>query len=152
MTAEANAKPTKSSKKPTRSYRKHGLTKLVRTTLTTKLDSRTIYGRLVNATRTDLLSSLAGKDNLSTQELIILEMAARGWAKYLAIDADLKSRGFINRRKRCLTPLAKDQTSIAEGVSKNLDRLGLKRRAKPVPTLAEYLASKAQTTKPEGAA
>ena len=31
---------------------------------------------------------------------------------------------------------------IAEGLARNLDRLGLERRAKPVPDLTAYLAAK----------
>ena len=40
---------------------------------------------------------------------------------------------------------------IAEGLARNLERLGLERRAKPVPDLTAYLAAKTAGTGAETA-
>ena len=46
-------------------------------------------------------------------------------------------------KKRTVLPVVVQRMAIAEGLAKNLDRLGLERRAKPVADLATYLAARA---------
>ncbi len=47
-------------------------------------------------------------------------------------------------RKRTVLPVVLQRMQIAEGLARNLERLGLERKAREVPSLQEYLAARAK--------
>jgi hypothetical protein len=47
-------------------------------------------------------------------------------------------------RKRTVLPVVLQRMQIAEGLARNLERLGLERHAKQALSLADYLAAKAR--------
>ena len=54
-------------------------------------------------------------------------------------------------KKRQVLAVVMQRMQIAEGLARNLERLGLERRAKPVPDLTAYLAAKTAGTGAEAA-
>jgi hypothetical protein len=48
----------------------------------------------------------------------------------------------VNRQRRVLFPVVTQRTQLAEQLAKTLERLGLQRVAREVPSLSAYLAAK----------
>jgi hypothetical protein len=92
--------------------------------------------------RAELLSSLGGTGNVSAQELSLIDLCAKDWMILQAIDGYLFEAGFYNKRKRTAYPLTIQRQTIADGLTRRLLALGLKKRARPVQTLSELLNSK----------
>ena len=59
-----------------------------------------------------------------------------------SLDDWLARQPSLVTRKRTVLPVVLQRMQIAEGLARNLDRLGLERHAKPVPDLATYLAQR----------
>jgi len=126
---------------PTRTKpQKHGLTRLLKADCR-QLDGRSSLGQAMSAYRADLISSLGGKDNLSTQELCLVDMCARDRFVLEQIDAYLLTVGLFSKRKRSAFPLTLQRNTIADGLTRRLLALGLSRRSKPTKTLAELLST-----------
>jgi len=62
------------------------------------------------------------------------------------IDAWIGARPetIVNYRRRSVAPVVRERISVADHLSRLLGQLGLERKARPGPTLAQYLALKAQ--------
>lgn len=143
-----DAEPTK---KPTREYRKHGLTKLLRGRHgpnAMKFDGRTRHGKALAKHRSDLLASLGGEAGLSAQELALVKLCAREMVYVDEIDIELFANGILNKRKRQVHPLLTQRMPIADSVERRLKDLGLERRMKQI-TVSNYIQSKKPPTKHE---
>lgn len=88
-----------------------------------------------------VVADLGGADNLTTIEAAYVRRLARVEGDWLLIVRDLDANGQITPRGR--------ERSLARSLRDNdrafdtfAQRLGLSRRAKPVPTLADYVRSK----------
>jgi hypothetical protein len=90
--------------------------------------------------RNDLLASLGGADNLSRQELILIEMCAKDKLILDSIDAYLLTVGLFSKRKKSCWPLTIQRMQIADSLTRRLQSLGLKRRAKPARSLGDLLS------------
>jgi hypothetical protein len=118
-----------------RSYQEHGLTSLIRARYKAnagKLDGRYWADRALNQYRADLVSSLGGADNLSIQEMTIIELCAKDKLIVDSIDAYLLTVGLFSKRKKSAFPLLIQRQTIADGLTRRLLALGLTRRSKPV--------------------
>lgn len=88
------------------------------------------------------LRAACGGSDLSPQREMLVELAGRTRVLLDVVDSYLMSLpSFINRRYKKLAPIIAQRNQLAESLQKTLDRLGLDRVAKRVPTLEEYLAS-----------
>jgi hypothetical protein len=113
-----------------------------------KLGSRALDGRSTLAIelkeeRQELIQALGGPTEVSPQEMAIIEMIAqkRIRRKPIAQWALLNRDALFNRRKRSLAPIALQLEQLEESEVRLLKELGLKRRAKQVASLSDYLAS-----------
>jgi hypothetical protein len=107
------------------------------------LDRRTSPVRLMEAFRSELVVSLGGEESLSAQELALVEMVCR--TRLLLDHCDSYLLGLpsvINRRRKALVPLVRERMQLQDSLARLLGQLGVARRHKPVPSLAEYLASR----------
>lgn len=88
-----------------------------------------------------LVADLGGDP--STAELAIIELCTRSFLMLESVDKYLLSvPSLVNRQKHRLFNVVLERETLANSLARNLERLGLKRRAKALPSLQEYLASK----------
>lgn len=126
--------------KPSRDYRKHGLTRLLRSRMQ-HLDGRSSLSQSIAKYRAELLASLGGADSLSAQENTLVEMCSRDWLMLQHIDAYLFQTGIFNKKRRQAYALTVQRMQIADSLTRRLQALGLQRRAKPVLSLSDYLTN-----------
>jgi hypothetical protein len=115
----------------------------------------TPIGRELRDWRLGLMADLGGLEALSTQQLALVDQAVV--QRYLVASLDayvLSLPALVNKRSRCLFPIVRERTAQVNLLRDLLRDLGLERKAKPVPDLAEYLAAvarggNADTEKPQ---
>jgi hypothetical protein len=105
------------------------------------LDGRTTLAKELETERRELISALGGLSEVSPQEMAIVEMIAMKRVRRKPIQQwALLNRGrLFDRRKRSLVPIALQLEQLEESEVRLLKELGLKRRAKQLPSLTEYL-------------
>ena len=112
----------------------------------------TALGRALHEWREALLADLGGVDAVTTQQLALVEMAVRGKLLVDSVDAYVLSMPSpVNRQRRCLHPVVRERQALVGQLQSLLRDLGLDRRAKPVPELTTYLATRTAQTAPEPA-
>jgi hypothetical protein len=136
----------RASKRPKRTYSKHGLYSLKRAICGLdmgKLDRRYKVFRVLAEWRSGLIRDLGGAENLSTQQVAIVDLAARSKLLLDSVDAWLLAQpSLINARKKAVLPVLRERQQLLDSLARILGQLGLERRAKPVPALAEYMEAK----------
>jgi hypothetical protein len=136
-----------------RSYTRHGLTApMVRVRLAgfSAIDRRTAAARETLAFRRDLIAAQGGEADLSPQRRRLTDMAVRAALLLDHVDAwILGQRSLVNGRTKALLPIVVQRQSLADHLAKLLDKLGLERRARPVPALADYVREKYGPSGPE---
>ena len=109
------------------------------------LDRRSKPYRDLIERRAQFVAELGGEDAITKQQEVVVDMIARetlfldqldSWL--LAQDAILVGRG----RKKVLLPAFRERDSLVKRIYAGLQLIGLERKAKPVPTLADYVAAK----------
>lgn len=105
------------------------------------LDGRTTLAKELEAERRELTQALGGDSEVSPQERAIISMIAqkRVRRKIAAQWALLNPDKLFDRRKRSFAPLALQLEQLEESEARLLEKLGLKRRAKQLPSLSDYL-------------
>src|SRR5262249_36982549 len=99
-------------------------------------------GKALAKWQAELIADLG--NDLSTQQKIIVDLCVRSKLILDSIDVWLLSqKSLVNTRKRQLIPVVKDRQTIADGLTRNLQLLGLARKAKEV-SWAETLQSIAE--------
>lgn len=144
-----------SSTKPKRAYVKHGLTPVIKAVQgfdPKALDGRTALAKELIQERNGLIAALGGPEEVSPQELAIIDMiASKRVRRRIAAQWALLNRGkLFDRRKKKLAPIALELEQLEDAEVRLLKELGLKRRAKPVDSLGDMLA-KAQQVGPKSA-
>jgi hypothetical protein len=92
------------------------------------------------AFKSDLVAALGGEENLSPQRRKLVEMAARAALILDHVDAWLvEQRSLVNQRNRTLLPIVTQRTQLADHLARLLDKLGLDRVPKKIPTLDAYV-------------
>ena len=109
------------------------------------IDRRSRAWRDVQATVDALCTDLGGRDQLSQQQLVLVDLVARtlyllnhvdSWL--LSLDTPLVGKG----KQKQLVPLVKQRGELARHLESLLVRLGLERRQKNVTDLDTYLAER----------
>jgi hypothetical protein len=97
------------------------------------------------AWRDELVTSLGGEANLSTQQAWLVEAATNTFLQLQYLDVWLLQRStlFVSEKRGTLYPALLHRQSIARTLAKLLAALGLERRAKNVDDLASYVARRA---------
>jgi hypothetical protein len=107
------------------------------------IDRRTSAARELLQWRSQFLVDLGGEESVSSQKRALVETACRTIAPINHIDAYLMSLpSIVNKTKKTVYPIVMQRQSLCDSLSRLLGRLGLERIPKPVPSLAEYIASK----------
>jgi hypothetical protein len=107
------------------------------------IDRRTTLGRALAGWRGDLIRDLGGPENISTQQAAVIDLAVRTKLMLDSIDAWLLTQpSLVNARKRSLLPVVRERQTLADALARYLGQLGLERRAKTIPDLTAYLATK----------
>jgi len=139
--------PASSRPKRRRSYRKSGIYTLKRAVLV--LGSRalpagnTTLGRELRAWRDGLVADLGGPDAVSTQQVALIEKAVTQKLICDSLDAYVLAMGsLVDKRHRTMWPIVRERAAQVTLLQSLLRDLGLERRQKPVPSLAEYLAQR----------
>lgn len=124
---------------------KHGLGTLKRAMK--ELGSHTIDGRTTLAKELavecrELVNALGRAGEVSQQEKALIEMIAeKRIRRRIALQwASLNRDRLFNRKKMKLAPIDVELERLEESEARLLDKLGLKRRAKPVKGIAALLA------------
>lgn len=146
-----DAEPTKKSK---RYYAKHGLTtlkKAVRVLGGRAIDRRTALGRALEDWRYSIIQDLGGVDQTSTQQRQVIDLAVKTKLILDSIDAYLvKQPSLVNHRKRIVLPVVLQRQQLADALARYMTQLGLEKKAKVIPALSDYLATKQQGVKLNG--
>ena len=117
---------------------------------TKRLDGRSAVAVGVRMLKDDIRRDRGG--DLSRAEEVILESAARAWVILSSLDDYIARQStLVNARKKTVLPVIHTRMQVAEGLARNLDRLGLHRVEREV-SLEDYLeqraAEKAEEPKP----
>ena len=90
-----------------------------------------------------IVTDLGGEENLSSMERSIIEMATKTHLFLASVDRFLLEQPcLVNRSRRQLFPVVLQRQQLADALSRYMSQLGLKPRARPVPSLTDYLAMK----------
>jgi hypothetical protein len=136
---------------PRRTYTRHGLNALmVRVKLRgfKAIDRRMVAARTALSWRAELLKDLGGEAEVSAAQLALVDVAVRTRLYLDHVDAVLMERASLVIRGRRLLPLVEQRQRLAEGLARLLGQLGLERRAKPVPSLRDFLTPPGPTPGP----
>jgi len=94
--------------------------------------------------RDAIITDLGGEDAISAQERAIVELATKTYLMVESIDRFLLEQpSLVNKSRRQLFPVVLQRQQLADSLARYMTMLGLKRRAKKVPNLSEYLSTKA---------
>lgn len=125
---------------------KHGLTvmkRAVKKLAERTIDGRTTVGKALGQWRGDLIADLGGRENISTQQAAIVDLAVKSKLLLDSIDAWLLTQpSLIDKRRRALLPVVRERQQIADALARHLGQLGLERRVRRVPSLGEYVAQR----------
>ena len=139
-----NAKPTEPDPSALNGNVTHGdtlLKKAVKELGTKALDGRSVLAIELKQERRELIAALGGPEEISPQEMAIVEMIAMKRIRRKPIQewALLNRDALFNRRNKCLAPIALQLEQLEESEVRLLKELGLKRRARQLPSLSDYL-------------
>jgi len=137
-----NARPKRggwrpgAGRKPTHSL---GQLRSAVTALTTRrLDGRSRIAIAVRRWKEDVRRDLGG--DLSRAQETILESAAQAWVIVSSLDDWIARQPSLVTKKRRLLDVVVQRMQLAEGLARNLERLGLERRTKTMDLAAELAA------------
>ncbi len=146
LTKSKRIMPTNEVPSTGRTREIHGLQRLkqaVRDLGGRVIDRRTRLGKALASWKGQLLCDLGGHENVSTQQLAVVELAVKTKLMLDSIDAWLLTQpSLVNARKRAVLPVVLQRQQLADGLARYMAQLGLKRRAKPALTIQDYMAAR----------
>jgi hypothetical protein len=143
-TSVRSMNPAENGHRKPREYSKHGpvtLKHAVKGLGGRVIDRRTTLGKALAKWRTDLIEDLGGTGAISTQQSALVDLAVKSKLLLDSIDAWLLTQPtLINARRRALLPVVLQRQTLADGLARYLNQLGLQRRHK-VKSLQEILSA-----------
>lgn len=130
--------------KPRRTYTRHGVCALKARVMVrglSAIDRRTAAAQHLLAWRRELIEDLGGEPAVSAAQLALVDVATRTRLFVDHCDAALMGRESLVVRGRRLLSLVEQRQKLADGLRRTLLALGLERRAKPVPSLSEWVGA-----------
>src|SRR5215831_19233805 len=125
------------------------LKRAVRVLSTRAVDRRTRIGKALQAWRTELIDDLGGIENLSAAKIALIDSAVKTKLILDSIEVwILRQPSLVSGRSRGVLPVVLHRNALVGTLRQILADLGLERRAREVPTLREYLASKGERVEP----
>jgi hypothetical protein len=107
------------------------------------LDTLGDTGAALRDWRDAIISDLGGPAAASAQERAIVELATKTYLMVESIDRFLLEQpSLVNKSRRQLFPVVLQRQQLADSLARYMTMLGLKRRAKAMPSLGEYLATR----------
>jgi hypothetical protein len=104
------------------------------------VDMRTRLGKELMRWRGELVADLGGTEQLSTQQLALVDISMPTKLLLDTVDAWLlRQPSIIDKRRRQLFPVVQQRTALADALARYLGSLGLARVAKQMPRLSDYL-------------
>ena len=139
-----------------RPYTRHGLHAIkarVKVAGLAAIDGRTAAAQGLLEWRRDLIADLGGDAAVSAQQRALIEVATRTRLYVDHLDAFLMSqRSLVNLKRKAVLPVLKERQTLADSLARILGQLGLERKARPIQSLQDYLASKTrERTQADGA-
>jgi hypothetical protein len=123
---------------PTQTHAYGPLKRAVRVLGTRAVDRRTRIGKALQAWRSELISDLGGIENLSAAKLALIDSAVKTKLILDSIEVwMLQQPSLVSGRNRGVLPVVLHRNSLVGTLKGLLETLGLERRARKVPTLAE---------------
>src|SRR5262249_47735141 len=139
----ARGNPAYGAKKGEGRALQHGLTlmkKAMSAAGNRALDGRYGARNALGKWREDLIDDRGGAESISTQQTALVDLCVKSKLLLDSVDVYLLSqRTLINTRRKTLFPVVLQRQTLADGLAKYLNQLGLERRHK-VKTLQEILA------------
>ena len=136
--------PVYPAPKRNRYAEKHGFNTLKRAVLILgkrAIDGRSAVAKALKRWRLELIADLGGRDNLSTQQYAVIDLACKSKFLLDSIDGWLLTQDtlIVGRRKaKTIMPVVIQRQQLADGLAKYLNMLGLERRHK-VKTVTDLL-------------
>jgi hypothetical protein len=128
---------------PTKPRSRHGLNRVLAAVKLKGLDGidrRTSAARALLRWREKLIADLGGIETISSQRLILVDVATRTKALLDHVDEWLLSqRSVVNRRARALLPVVAQRQALADSLARALGQLGLERVEPPGQPLTEFV-------------
>jgi hypothetical protein len=123
----------------------HGVMATVKVRGLSAIDGRSLAARSLMQWRKELLRDLGGEEHLSAQKMAMVEMVVRSRLFIDHIDSWLLQQdSLLNKKKKCMIPILRERQSLVDSLARLLCHVGLERVARPMPTLEQYVASKAE--------
>jgi hypothetical protein len=95
------------------------------------IDGRTLAARSLIQWRSELLRDLGGQENLSAQQMALVDTAVRSKLFIDHVDAYLLGqKSLVNRRSRAVLPVLHERQTLVDSLVRLLGQLGLERVAK----------------------
>ncbi len=128
---------------PVRNYQKHQFTPLIKGLKKNGLgaiDQRSALAKEIGKHRSELVADLGGEENLSVQQHKIVDEYLKRYVMLETIDGWIFTQpSLLNKRTRSLYPIVLQRQTIADGMIRCLERLGLQRKAKKIPSIQDYI-------------
>lgn len=144
----------KSARKRTMPHQFHGMYALERvlgplTEKATWLNDLGEIGEALQQWEQAIVDDLGGSENLSSMERSIVSMATKTHLFLASVDQFLLEQpSLVNKSRRQLFPVVLQRQQLADALSRYMNQLGLKRRAKPIQSLDEYVSQRYGTRTP----
>lgn len=138
-----------------RPYQRHGLTTLQAALKSASNESDWIdrlgsVGAELRQWRAGLIADLGGDSEISAMERSIVDLATQTYVMLSSVDRFLiEQPSLVNKSRRSLFPVVQQRQALADALARYMAQLGLKKRSRPVNTLAQLLAG-SETTQPHG--
>ena len=129
-----------------RSYQEHQITppiKALKNRRMGALDKRTSLAKATAKLRSELVGDCGGAEALSVQQHKIVDEPIKRFLMLESTGAWIFTQpSLIKRRTRALPRIIVQRQTIANKTVRYLDRLGLERKGKQIPTLQDYINEK----------
>jgi hypothetical protein len=130
-----------------RPYQQHGLNTLTRALKNVEAARRGAWleglgeaGEALRQWRAALVADLGGEEVTSAMQRAVLEVAAKTYLFLESVDRFLLSQeSLVNKSRRQLFPVVLQRQQLADALARYMRDLGLERRTREIPALAEYL-------------
>jgi hypothetical protein len=136
MAVNRRKKPRNTTAQPGYWAAKHALAKFGAHVI----DGRSRVAHALDQFRDGLIADLGGAEAVSQQQRVIVDLSVRTYLMVSSLDNYLLSLGsLVNRRKGMLWPVVRERVALADSLARYMSMLGLERKQKPLPSLAEVL-------------
>lgn len=99
-------------------------------------------GEALKAWKQAIIDDLGGETEVSAMELSVIELACKTHLLLASVDRFLlEQKSLINKSKRQLFPIVTQRQTLADALAGYMRTLGLKKKAKPVLSLTDYLTN-----------